>query len=134
MKRRTLGLIGVVAHLIAAGVPAAWLFTTKAAAQTPQAQARSVPVFEVDPAWPKVPAQWKLGDASSIGVDAQDNLWVLHRPRTLKPEQAGSAAPPIMVFDAAGNFIKGWGGTENGGEWPEREHGIHIDHKGFVWV
>ena len=50
MKRRTLGLIGVVAHLIAAGVPAAWLFTTKAAAQSPQAQARSVPVFEVE--WP----------------------------------------------------------------------------------
>src|SRR5947209_19955326 len=114
MKRRTLGLIGLVAYLIAAGVPAAWLFTTKAAAQSPQAQARSVPVFEVDPAWPKLPPQFKLGDASSFAIDAQDNVWLLHRPRTLKPEQAAIAAQPVMVFDPAGNFVKGWGGPGAG--------------------
>jgi hypothetical protein len=48
VKGRTLGLIGLVTYVIAAGVPTAWLFTTKAAAQSPQA--RGVPVFEVDPA------------------------------------------------------------------------------------
>src|SRR5258707_4403703 len=134
MKRRTLVSIGVVAHLIAAGVPAAWLFTTKAAAQSPQAQARSVPVFEVDRAWRKLPPQFKLGDASSFAIDAQDNVWLLHRPRTLKPEDAGKAAPAIVVFDAAGNFMRAWGGAGSGYDWPEREHGIHIDHKGFVWI
>jgi len=82
VKRRTLGLIGLLAYLVAAGVPAAWLFTNKAAAQSPQAQARSVPVFEVDPAWPKLPPQFKLGDASSFAIDAQDNVWLLHRPRS----------------------------------------------------
>ena len=132
MKRSILGLVGVVAHLIAAGVPAAGLFTTEAAAQSPQA--RSVPVFEVDPAWPKLPPQFKLGDASSFAIDAQDNVWLLHRPRTLKPEDAGKAAPAIVVFDAAGNFMKAWGGAGSGYDWPEREHGIYIDHKGFVWV
>ena len=94
----------------------------------------ALPVFEVDPGWPKVPAKWKLGDASSIAIDAQDNVYVLHRPRTLKPEQAAMAAPPVMVFDGAGNFIKAWGGAGSGYDWPEREHGIHIDHKGFVWI
>ena len=44
------------------------------------------------------------------------------------------AAPPVMVFDSAGSFIKAWGGAGSGYEWPEREHGIHIDYKGFVWV
>jgi DNA-binding beta-propeller fold protein YncE len=44
------------------------------------------------------------------------------------------AAPPVMVFDTAGNFIKAWGGAGSGFEWPEREHGIHIDYKGFVWI
>jgi hypothetical protein len=122
----------LLASAIAAHAPL--LSGTDAAAQTAPAQARSMPTFEVDPSWPKVPPQWKLGDASSIGIDAQDNIWVLHRPRTLKPEQASAAAPPILVFDAVGNFIKGWGGAASGGEWPEREHGIHIDHKGFVWV
>jgi len=98
------------------------------------AQTRSVPTFEVDRTWPKVPPQWKLGDASSIAIDAQDNVWVLHRPRTLKPEDAAKAAPPVIVFDAAGNYIKAWGGPGNGYKWPEREHGIHIDQKGFVWL
>jgi DNA-binding beta-propeller fold protein YncE len=98
------------------------------------AQNRSVPTFEVDRSWPKVPAQWKLGDPSSIAIDSRDNVFVLHRPRTLKPEDAAKAAPPVIVFDAAGNYVKAWGGTGAGYEWPEREHGIHFDHKGFVWV
>ncbi|MBI2149631.1 MAG: hypothetical protein HYU27_03370 [Acidobacteria bacterium] len=98
------------------------------------AQNRSLPAFEVDRAWPKIPPQWKLGDPSSIAIDARDNVWVLHRPRTLKPDQAPMAAPPVIVFDAAGNYIKAWGGAGNGYEWPEREHGIHIDFKGFVWI
>src|SRR5207249_11246987 len=74
-----------------------------AAAATPfaQAQSRSVPTFEVDRSWPKVPPQWKLGDASSAAIDAKDNVWVLHRPRTLKPEDKSKAAPPVVVFDTA---------------------------------
>jgi DNA-binding beta-propeller fold protein YncE len=97
-------------------------------------QGRVLPTFEVERGWPKVPPQWKLGDPSSIAIDARDNVWVLHRPRTLKPEQAAMAAPPVIVFDPAGNYIKAWGGAGNGYEWPEREHGIHIDYKGFVWL
>src|SRR5437667_2574430 len=104
------------------------------AAQAVQAQSRSVPTFEVDRSWPKVPPQWKLGDASSAAIDGKDNVWVLHRPRTLKPEEKSKAAPPVIVFDTAGNFVKAWGGAGNGYEWPEREHGIHIDYKGFVWL
>ena len=99
-----------------------------------QSQGRSLPMFEVDHAWPKVPAKWKLGDASSIAIDAQDNIWVLHRPRTLKLEQAAMAAPPVIVFDSAGNYVKAWGGDGDGYEWPQREHGIYIDYKGFVWL
>jgi hypothetical protein len=98
------------------------------------AQTRSLPTFEVDRSWPKIPVQWKLGDPSSIAIDSNDNVWVLHRPRTLKPEDASKAAPPVIVFDAAGNYIKAWGGAAGGYEWPEREHGIHIDNKGFVWI
>ncbi len=99
-----------------------------------QAQTRSLPTFEVDRAWPKVPPQWKLGDPSSMAIDAKDNVWVLHRPRTLKPADAAKAAPPVIVFDTAGNYVKAWGGAAASYEWPEREHGIHIDYKGFVWL
>ena len=106
------------------------LFGADAVAQ----QGRSLPRFEVEPSWPKIPPQFKVGDASSFAVNAQDQVFLLHRPRTLKPDQAAMAAPPVMVFDAAGNYIKSWGGAGAGYEWVEREHGIHIDHKGFVWL
>src|SRR3984957_11497573 len=132
MKPETLGRVVLIASLIVAAGNSQWLLGSEAAAQTPAA--RSLPMFEVDPAWPKIPAKWKVGDASSFAVDAQDNVWLLHRPRTLKPEQAAMAAPPVMVFDPAGNNIKAWGGAGSGYEWPEREHGIHIDYKGFVWL
>lgn len=131
MKHENLTYAILIALVVAVGVGASWNFSPVAAAQV---QARSLPVFEVARAWPKVPAQYKLGDISSFAVDAKDNVWLLHRPRTLKPEQAAMAAPPVMAFDAAGNFIKAWGGAANGYEWPEREHGIHIDYKGFVWL
>jgi mannose-6-phosphate isomerase-like protein (cupin superfamily) len=100
-----------------------------------QTASRSLPSFEVDRNWPKVPAQYKLGDVSSFAVDAQDHIWALHRPRTLiKPEDVPKRAPAVMVFDGAGNYMKSWGGDGAGYEWPQREHGINIDSKGFVWV
>ncbi|HEX2932436.1 MAG TPA: hypothetical protein VHV54_22095, partial [Candidatus Binatia bacterium] len=132
MKRKNLKL-AVIAWIIFA-VGGTVFFCSGAAAQTPQAKGGGVPTFEIDSSWPKVPEKWKLGDVSSIAIDAQGNAWVLHRPRTLKPDQAAMAAPPIIVFDPAGSFIKAWGGAGSGYEWVEREHGIHIDYKGFVWL
>jgi DNA-binding beta-propeller fold protein YncE len=134
MKRTDVSLAVLAAVIAIAGADANWGSRAVLAAQTPQAKTRGLPMFEVDRTWPKVPAKWKTGDPSSFTVDAQDNVWLLHRPRTLKPDVAAMAAPPVMVFDTAGNFIKAWGGAGNGYEWPEREHGIHIDSKGFVWI
>jgi DNA-binding beta-propeller fold protein YncE len=128
MKRTDIGRAVLAAVVVIAGADA------DAKRAPTQATTRSLPMFEVDRAWPKVPAKWKLGDASSFAVDARDNVWLLHRPRTLKPEDAAMAAPPVIVFDTAGNFIKAWGGAGNGYDWPEREHGIHLDYKGFVWL
>jgi len=107
---------------------------TKAAATSAPQRSLNLPEFEVDKAWPKVPPKWKLGDASSFAIDDKDNVWLLHRPRTLKPGDAAMAAPPVVVFDTAGTFVKAWGGEDAGPQWPEREHGIHVDAKGFVWI
>ena len=52
-----------------------------------------VPAFELDPLWPRIPAEWKLGDVPSVAVDAHDHVWVLHRPRTLAPEDERTQAP-----------------------------------------
>src|SRR5215218_9181514 len=64
-----------------------------------RAQTRSMPVFELDGTWPKVSPE-ALADPSSIGIDAQDNIWVLQRPRTRKSEQAKTIIHTILVFDA----------------------------------
>jgi hypothetical protein len=59
-------------------------------------------VFEVDPVWPKQPPQFKLGS-----VELRHRRAGQHRPRTLKPEDSGKAAPAIVVFDAAATSCKG---------------------------
>jgi Beta-propeller repeat len=129
-KREELMRPGFIYAVLAAGVAGTLLFAADGRAQTP----RPLPRFEVEQGWPKVPPQFRVGDVSSFAVNAQDQVFLLHRPRTLKPDQAAMAAPPVMVFDAAGNYVKGWGGAGAGYEWIEREHGIHIDYKGFVWI
>src|SRR6202790_2778784 len=134
MKRQVLSCAVLMALVIVASVEAQRILSTTVAAQTAGARVGGVPMFQVDPSWPKVPAKWKLGDASSIGIDAKDAGGFLHRPRTRPADQAAMAAPPVMVFDAAGNFVQAWGGPGSGYEWPEREHGIHIDYQGFVWI
>jgi DNA-binding beta-propeller fold protein YncE len=61
-------------------------------------------------------------------------VWVLQRPGTLAPEEKPRAAPPLLEFDASGNFIRAWGGPGAGYEWPNSEHGVYVDPKGFVWI
>jgi DNA-binding beta-propeller fold protein YncE len=103
-------------------------------AQTRQTVSRELPKFEVDPSWPTIPNGWILGWVSSASVDKDDHVWVLQRPGTLRPEEKAKAAPPVLEFDAAGKFIQGWGGPGAGYEWPETEHGIYLDPRGFVWI
>ena len=136
MQSKRLRRAVLMALVVAAGatVAPAWLSAAAPSAATAAQQDRGLPVFEVDAAWPTLPAGMKLGASSSIAVDAEDNVWVLHRPLTLPPEDDAMAAAPVVVFDAAGNFIKAWGGPGDGYEWPQREHGLHIDHEGFVWL
>jgi DNA-binding beta-propeller fold protein YncE len=110
------------------------------------ASAITTPQFAVDPGWPKpLPNNWILGQVAGVAVDARDHIWIIQRPSTLTPDEKGAAlspprskcclpAPPVMEFDAEGNFIQGWGGTGAGYEWPAGEHGIHIDHKDNVWI
>ena len=105
-----------------------------------------VPKFEVDPYWPKdLPNQWMMGQVAGIFVDSHDHVWVTNRPRSLEdhdkyaafdPPQADCCkpAPPVLEFDAAGNFVQGWGGPGPGYDWPDNEHGMFVDYKENVWI
>jgi hypothetical protein len=103
-------------------------------AQAQGAAAADVPTFEVDPTWPKLPNSWVMGDPSSIAVDRHDNVWILHRPRTVAADRKDRAAPPVLVFDSAGKFVRAWGGPADAYDWPDTEHGIYVDAKDVVWI
>ena len=103
-------------------------------AKSALAQSREVPKFRVDPSWPKLPAKWVWGQVSSVALDERDHAWILQRPGSVRTDQKGMAAPPVLEFDAAGNFVQGWGGPGEGYDWPEIEHGIYVDPKGYVWI
>jgi DNA-binding beta-propeller fold protein YncE len=128
------------------------------------------PAFEVDPYWPKpLPNHWVTGSTIGVSVDAQDNVWTIHRPNTVDANfkaadirvgdargrddeaQPGAApgpqtsapapigecckvAPPVLVYDQAGNLVKSWGGPGQGYDWPDSNHGITVDHQGNVWL
>jgi len=98
------------------------------------AQGRDVPRFRVEAGWPKIPNNWLFGEVASVSIDAQDHVWVLQRPGSLGADEKARAAPPVLEFDAAGNFVQAWGGPGQGYQWPETEHGIYVDSKGFVWI
>jgi len=112
----------------------------------PTAASVSEPQFRVDPNWPKpLPNNWILGQVSGIATDADDHVWVLQRPNslsedergaTLKPPQSLCCVPaaPVLEFDSAGHLLRSWGGAGAGYNWPQNEHGIHVDAKGFVWI
>jgi hypothetical protein len=104
------------------------------------------PRFAVDGSWPKpLPNRWILGQVSGLATDSSDHVWVLQRPGSLTEDERGAslsppqskcclAAPPVLEFDAAGNLLRSWGGPGAGFNWPQNEHGIHVDANGFVWI
>jgi DNA-binding beta-propeller fold protein YncE len=126
--------------------PIAHAQDSSSAAAKPAAAKDAPPQFKVDPFWPKpLPNNWIIGQASGVDVDPQDNVWIIHRYRRLEPDEKAAAtnpptskccipAPPVLVFNPAGEVIKSWGGPGEGYEWPEMEHGMYIDPKGFVWL
>jgi hypothetical protein len=121
---------------VVAGLALGLLF---AAAQGPvpglaQGAAQSMPVFEVDSSWPKLPNNWVLGVVSSVATDKRDHVWIFHRPRTVAENKKAQAAPPVLEFDAAGTFVRAWGGDAPGHDWPLTEHGITIDYKDNIWI
>ena len=92
------------------------------------------PLFQVDPAWPKLPNNWAIGPVAWVAAGRNGHVWILHRYRFVSEDKKANAAPPVLEFDGNGAFVKGWGGDATGYDWPATEHGLYIDYKGNVWV
>jgi hypothetical protein len=155
VKRNLLIAAGFVAALVVLGI------TERALEQTAQAQDKrsgQVPIFEVDPFWPKtMPNNWVMGQTIGLGVDEKDQVWIIHRgndPTNLdgteyartpvnpkayyepgnRVSECCDPAPPVVAFDQAGNVVHSWGGPTLHPDWPDSNHGIIVDHKGNVWI
>ena len=96
---------------------------------------KSVPTYSVDHTWPPtLPNDWILGVPTSVSVDKDDHVWVLHRPRTVSEDERHLAAPAVVEFDRNGTFVQAWGGPSPEYDWPDTEHGIFVDHENNVWI
>ena len=90
--------------------------------------------------WPKpLPNHWILGQVIGVDVDAEDNVWIIHRNTGLDPKEVYPTlnppasdccfpAPPVLVFSPEGDLLRHWGGPGEGYNWPTSNHGIDVDH------
>jgi hypothetical protein len=106
-----------------------------------------VPIYKVDPFWPKpLPNKWILQGIPVMVTDKDDHIWVISRPGDIKPDESGAstnpprtdcciAAPAVVEFDTEGNLLKAWGGPGYSPGWPKpNEHAILVDREGNVWI
>ena len=116
-------------------------------AEVAQAEGGEVPIFEVDPLWPKpLPNHWILGSTIGVSVDSRDHIWIIHRQTTFNAANELGAtldppttecclpAPNILEFDQEGNLVGSWGGPGEGYDWPQSNHGITVDAMDNVWI
>ncbi len=145
MKRNVILGSVLVALVIALGIASCAM---ERSADGAEAAAGTVPVFEVDPLWPKpLPNHWILGSTIGVGVDSKDHVFIIHRGAgTLNARtEMGAAtdpptgeccvpAPPILEFDPDGNLVNAWGGPGEGYDWPTSNHGLTLDDMDNVWI
>ncbi|MDZ4860138.1 MAG: peptidyl-alpha-hydroxyglycine alpha-amidating lyase family protein [Candidatus Hydrogenedentes bacterium] len=78
------------------------------------------PGYEVDPAWPKKPADFAWYVVTGVAVDKQDRVWIFNTSKN---------DPAVQVYDATtGNYLFGWGAGMF-----KNPHFIRIDAEGNVW-
>ena len=54
-----------------------------------EAAGAMAPRFEVDPFWPKpLPNHWVIGQTIGLSVDANDHVWIIHRPGSLEAKES----------------------------------------------
>ena len=101
---------------------------------------KSIMRFEPVAGWAKVPHGVWLKEATSVAVDAHDNVYVFNRGNF-----------PMVVFSDDGEVIETWG-TDNPwsptltqtdpygnhshvwNTWFKRPHAITVDSEGFLWL
>ena len=88
--------------------------------------------------WPKpLPNRWIVGAIAGVAVDARDHVWIVHRPARCsqtKRDRSGVRRRPSSSSTRTATWSPRGVGPATGYEWPDLEHGIHIDHQDNVWL
>jgi sugar lactone lactonase YvrE len=66
----------------------------------------------------KFPPEVEVGAMSSVAIDAEDRIFVLHR-----------GEPPVVAFDKDGSYVRSWGTGLF-----KVPHGLRVDRDGNVWT
>lgn len=96
--------------------------------------AQSLPDYELDGNWPRLPLgdSWLTGGLGGICVDDRDHVYLLNRQNVVEDDLDGARlAPPIIELDPAGNVVRGWGDPDLLGG---RLHDCHVDADGNIWI
>ena len=129
-------------YRIIGGTCVVWVVASVVFCPPPVRAQSSVPKYEVDPFWAKLPDNWVVGPLGGACVDARDHVFVLHRQEglteamvTARDRFAGAQtrikAPPVMEFDPQGNLINSWGDTKVLGNYL---HDCQVDKDSNVWI
>ena len=108
------------------------------------AWAQDVPVYKVDPFWPKpLPNRWSMQQIVDLFVDKNDHIWMINRADPRPDEMGAATVPPraeccklgpeIIEFDPNGNVVKGWGTKDYVPGWPGRLQSFVVDRDGNVF-
>jgi hypothetical protein len=117
MKRHASWLATAIAVAGMAG-----LGGTAQAQQQDRGAAMLAPQYRVDADWPKpLPNNWQMGQVAGISVGPDDNIWVLHRPRTLSSSEAGAtqAHPGTFVCNPGGQPVEEAASCADGDEFQQ---------------
>ncbi len=120
----------------------------------PPVQPDAVPHFVVDPFWPKplpivrdaggLAHQWVTGMVGASCIDSHDHIITVNRgflPSGLLRQEGDQSipAPPVVLYDRAGNVADSWGDpalTPEGAAavFPHGIHGCYADYMDNIWI
>jgi DNA-binding beta-propeller fold protein YncE len=81
--------------------------------------------FGEEPEPGTMPAGWKFGRVSSVATDSAGSVYAFHR---------GPHAPPMIVFDSKGKYLRSWGRNPDGKSMFGNPHGLRVDKDNNVWI
>lgn len=138
----------ILAISLALGGVAGLLTTLDGEAQNNRSTA-AVPVYQVDPFWPKPfkDPKWMIQAIPVMATDYEDHVWAISRSNDLRPDEGMAAtnpprgdcciaAPEILEFDQQGNLLNAWGNPTYHEGWPPAGniHAIVVDKEHNVWI